>query len=533
MYNDEKCYKEYFRTWGQILSLEGFEGNTEYMRLQAEEMKREALELNNEQGLIIAYIAMAQAYSRSWVKKEENKALKILHEALSLPGITLENKHTIYSQINTININHEDYKEYINILDTLSLIRHKMMDNPLYAKNMSAGTLLEDELKYCNVYSKTNDTANLKKHLEKATQYYSKDVFYNYYMSYHNQWGKYYYALKQYDKALEQFNIALDRMKESVTFFKLSIMMSKAQTLFEMQQFKESALLNKTIALKIDSIVQTIEHKHEDANKANFIIKHNILENEKRQKTFHLTIIVIIVIILLFLILAIKRLLTTRKQLNVMRDKITNSYQAIEAANKLKEVFLRNIINEISKPLSEVVTLSDKLCHNNNLSPEDVSNFSIQIKESSNELLTMITNILDLSRLESGMMKFNIEQYNVVQICQDCCTAIKMEENPKLTVKFDSSRDELFTEVDVFRFNKMLLSVMQPPKPLSELCQLVIKLEVEAGNLRLTINNSPLTYFSGQDIEILHEINRLYLNKFNGFYQISGHNIIITYPLHK
>ena len=92
----------------------------------------------------------------------------------------------------------------------------------------------------------------------------------------------------------------------------------------------------------------------------------------------------------------------------------------LEVASKYKSEFLANMSHELRTPLNSLLILSGSLSQNKekNLTDEQVESAEI-IYKSGNDLLTMINDILDLSKIESGKMDVNIENIKIESICEN------------------------------------------------------------------------------------------------------------------
>ncbi len=94
--------------------------------------------------------------------------------------------------------------------------------------------------------------------------------------------------------------------------------------------------------------------------------------------------------------------------------------EELEIASKYKSEFLANMSHELRTPLNSLLILSGSLSENkdSNLTEEQVESAQI-IYKSGNDLLTMINDILDLSKIESGKMDINIGNVSLRSISEN------------------------------------------------------------------------------------------------------------------
>lgn len=87
-----------------------------------------------------------------------------------------------------------------------------------------------------------------------------------------------------------------------------------------------------------------------------------------------------------------------------------------EESDRLKSAFLANMSHEIRTPLNAIVGFSKLLT--NAESVEEKSQYAEIIDRNSEILLNLFNDILDLSSLEAGSLKFNIRPIKLIDICQ-------------------------------------------------------------------------------------------------------------------
>ena len=104
-------------------------------------------------------------------------------------------------------------------------------------------------------------------------------------------------------------------------------------------------------------------------------------------------------------------------QLENTRGDLERKAEELTIASKYKSEFLANMSHELRTPLNSLLILSDDLAENRakNLTDEQVESAQI-IYKSGSDLLTMINDILDLSKIEAGKMSLNVESVNIKEI---------------------------------------------------------------------------------------------------------------------
>lgn len=108
-----------------------------------------------------------------------------------------------------------------------------------------------------------------------------------------------------------------------------------------------------------------------------------------------------------------EELVIAQEELNIKADEIAQ-------ASKYKSEFLANMSHELRTPLNSILILSDLLKENNlgNLTDPQIDNLSV-INSSGKDLLNLITDILDISKIEAGKVEIYSEDSIVERIYSD------------------------------------------------------------------------------------------------------------------
>ncbi len=128
-------------------------------------------------------------------------------------------------------------------------------------------------------------------------------------------------------------------------------------------------------------------------------------------------------------------------ELENIRKNLEQKAKELETASKYKSEFLANMSHELRTPLNSLLILSGSLMENDegNLNEEQIESAGI-IYKSGNDLLNMINDILDLSKIESGKMSVNIEDVSIQDIADNMMAYFKQgAAQKKLQLKLNVS----------------------------------------------------------------------------------------------
>lgn len=190
--------------------------------------------------------------------------------------------------------------------------------------------------------------------------------------------------------------------------------------------YKLAAMLYRESCILRDSLSDALLQRHEEILQNNYIIKKELslyqLNKEKRMMFQIVSRLIMLGILLFFLVY----LLRIRLQLKLAARKTKLALDEVISNDNTKEKFLKNITFETRTPLNTVVGFTDLLTIDKDLTKEEVSEYSKLINQSANDLLKMINMVLEISRLEAGMMHFNLTSINVNQLCDEVKAKLSM-----------------------------------------------------------------------------------------------------------
>ncbi|NQE36947.1 hybrid sensor histidine kinase/response regulator [Microcoleus asticus] len=132
-----------------------------------------------------------------------------------------------------------------------------------------------------------------------------------------------------------------------------------------------------------------------------------------------------------------------------------------EVANQAKSTFLANMSHELRSPLNAILGFSQLMTRSQTLSPEHQENISI-ISSSGEHLLTLINNVLDLSKIESGRTTLNQKKIDLYRLLNDLEDMFQLKADDKhLQLVFERSPEvPQYVETDDLKLRQILINLL-------------------------------------------------------------------------
>uniref|UniRef100_UPI00356AF605 response regulator n=1 Tax=Mariniphaga sp. TaxID=1954475 RepID=UPI00356AF605 len=131
-----------------------------------------------------------------------------------------------------------------------------------------------------------------------------------------------------------------------------------------------------------------------------------------------------------------------------------------EESDRLKSAFLANMSHEIRTPMNAVLGFSE-LITSEELTPQKFKNYSSLIKMSGEQLIRIIDDIIDISKIELNQMSIDIQPIriysglkNIVEIHRNKINSL--EKNIQIHIEVDSEWKDLILDTDEVRFKQIL-----------------------------------------------------------------------------
>lgn len=201
---------------------------------------------------------------------------------------------------------------------------------------------------------------------------------------------------------------------------------------------------------------QAMEQQEKDAATRNY---------RARMLTLFVAVSILLLLAAFYLFVRMKiskKLHISNDKLRQQNEDLNEARERAEQADRMKTMFIQNMSHEIRTPLNAIVGFSQILAEcGDDISDEEKEDFSNRIEQSSDLVLNIINDILDLSTIESGHYKMVIKETKVNEMCRTALYNVKNRIPAGVELKFTTDVDDNYTiETDSKRVLQVIINFL-------------------------------------------------------------------------
>jgi signal transduction histidine kinase len=187
--------------------------------------------------------------------------------------------------------------------------------------------------------------------------------------------------------------------------------------------------------------------------------------------------------------LNVQKMKAKNKMLNHLANELKERQKQLLDSDKYKSNFLANMSHELKTPLNSILVISSIMAKNKNkkLDDEQIKNMKI-INSCGNDLLILINDVLDISKIEAGELSITLSKINLFQLVEDLIFEMQPLANEKgLTLNYKSSLKEVFLLSDSHRIKQIIKNLMSNAIKFTEKGIIEILLEENANDITIKV----------------------------------------------
>lgn len=314
---------------------------------------------------------------------------------------------------------------------------------------------------------------NKEKALEavgKASSYMQANIGADVSSVYNQAMARYYYFIKDYKQALHYVDevLAIQSMTDALKL--------KVDILRMMGRKDEALELNKRLIVQIEQsninafnrqlnqlrVLHDLNEKEKQARELEF--QRVQLSHKQKQLVGVLMLLILLLVLLYLLFRYANKTRKLKNDLQYERNSLVESSEHLriakekaEEADHMKSSFLANISHEIRTPLNAIVGFSQLL---GDASAEEREEFIKIISNNSELLLSLVNDVLDLSRLEANAFSLVMVESDIQDCCHNALDSVRhrVAEGVKLT--FTCPDEALCLNIDPLRLQQLLVNLL-------------------------------------------------------------------------
>jgi PAS domain S-box-containing protein len=168
-----------------------------------------------------------------------------------------------------------------------------------------------------------------------------------------------------------------------------------------------------------------------------------------------------------------------REQLEMRNRELEIQNERVQEANRMKSEFLASMSNELRTPLNSIIGFSDFLLTSGDdrLAP-DQREYLTDILNSGNHLLSLINDVLDLAKVESGKLDLHPVVFSLTDAIEEVCSSLR----PQLQEHDLGLRTHVAPEID-----RVILDVVRFKQILYNLLSNAVKFTAKGGRVEVIV----------------------------------------------
>lgn len=175
-------------------------------------------------------------------------------------------------------------------------------------------------------------------------------------------------------------------------------------------------------------------------------------------------------------------------QLKETEQMLIKAKEKAEEADRLKSAFLANMSHEIRTPLNAIVGFSSMLEEAED--QEEKHQYITIIEDNNKLLLQLISDILDLSKIEAKTFDIIPERVNAKQLCNDLFQAMQMKTSPQVELRLKDNLPELMFTSDKNRLYQVLLNFVTNALKFTSEGNITIDYQIDGNEVKFSVQDT-------------------------------------------
>ena len=188
-------------------------------------------------------------------------------------------------------------------------------------------------------------------------------------------------------------------------------------------------------------------------------------------------------------VLFVIRDITKRKD---MEQELIIAKEKAEENNRLKSAFLANMSHEIRNPMNAIIGFSD-LLKDEGLTKEERRKYIEIIQSKGEDLIVLINDIIDVSKIESGVLKIFNKEVNLTELLKEIDNNYTKLLSTKTDIKFRvlyKTDDDVYIKADITRIRQIFNNLIDNAIKFTDKGSIIITMDSDNNNVQISVKDT-------------------------------------------
>jgi signal transduction histidine kinase len=157
-----------------------------------------------------------------------------------------------------------------------------------------------------------------------------------------------------------------------------------------------------------------------------------------------------------------ERLSLQTEKLERINSELTRKAEELEEAHRHKDRFLANMSHELRTPLNSIIGFSELIVAKSaKIAPEKSMEFAGRILSAAEHLLSLITDLLEITKVDAGVLKFEPEEFDLKTLGIEVIEMLRpIADENKLPLEVDTPSEALKVKADKRLLRQVLINLL-------------------------------------------------------------------------
>ena len=192
--------------------------------------------------------------------------------------------------------------------------------------------------------------------------------------------------------------------------------------------------------------------------------------------------------------------ISAQKRIATLNNDIKESEEKLNQSNEYNKVlteFFSNISHELRTPINVISSANQLMMLTSNnelpsLSEEKQKSLMHIIKQNTYRLIRLVNNILDTSKFDSGYLKLNLQNHNIVSVVEDITlSVIDYVKSKGVKITFDTDIEEKIMEIDDDKIERIILNLLSNAIKFTNIGdEIIVRIEDMDKYIRISVKDT-------------------------------------------